>query len=407
MKITLLKISQLLLFLLIVSINLREPYLHSREILYFLFVPLSLVYCSYRKINSFVLFICIWAISFLYNIIIPGSNAINGNWLESVINAAYLLLLIFSNKRYYHIIIKAFVVSSIIISIITIVVWVLCDTNEAIRTELSAYFQNMKINEDITVMKIDSRFILGHPFFFVWYRTSPVMIPALGYFYIKRLKGEKKIKNFICIVLLTIALFLSGTRANMLCACMFLFLYMVFKLCKEKHFIIASLFFLLTMSSGSVVAYKFLHDKKSVSTNIKQLHQEAYFRTFKSDYIRTMFFGWGCGSTFYTKGFNKNVTLTELSHWETIRRYGVVSFVLIMFFIWLRPLILKMRIERGLSKYFYVVIVLAYIFVACTNPFLLDSIGFCVLLFFDAFFEYDNFNSFNNLQRRTVPAGAA
>lgn len=131
----------------------------------------------------------------------------------------------------------------------------------------------------------------------------------------------------------------------------------------------------------------FLTDKGSLSTSIKKGHQISYFNTFETDYVRTLFFGWGDGSSFYSLGRHAFVDVTELSHLETIRRYGFIPMLMIMFFIWLKPLVLKMLNTRSIIKYYYAVIVFAYIFVACTNPYLLDSVGFCVLLFFDAFFE--------------------
>ena len=406
-NLSLLSLSKVLLFLLIVSINLREPYLHSREILFCLFVAVSWIYGNYRKISSMFILLSIWSISFLYNALVPGSNALNGHWYETVINSVYLFLLVFSNKTYYRVIIKSFVFSAVIVSVLTVGLWLICYNNSVIRDTISSYFDNMMIQKGITVLRIDSRYILDYPFFFLWYRTSPIIIPALGYLLIQRLRGYTTFCNFCGIILFSLALILSGTRANMLCAVLLLFFFQVFKLFKKNHYIIATAICILTVSSGIYVANKFLTDKRSTSTHIKHLDQEAYFKTYETDYVRTFLFGWGCGSTFYSPARRMYLELTELSHWETIRRYGVISFLLIMIFIWLRPLIKKFRYERGISKYFYVSIVLAYIFTACTNPFLLDSLGFCVLLFFDAFFEYDTIYCVNNVQRRKLSLRAA
>lgn len=406
-KITLFDISKTLLFLLVIAINLREPYLHSREILFALFIVFSLPYGNYRNLFYMFLLLVLSSVSLLYNIIVPGSNFLQGAWYQIIVNSLYLLLFVFCNKKYYQVIIKGYLVSAVIVSIITIIFWIICYTSPDIRWAVYDYFNKMKELRDLTVLEVNVRLTLGYPFFFVYYRTCPIIIPALCYLYVKRLQGVRTKTNFWGIILFSVALFVSGARANMLCVALLLFFYIIFKLYTRKHYVIASIFFIVSIWSGWVVAEKFLNDKGSASSNIKHLHQESYFNTFKTDKIRTAFFGWGCGSTFYTSGRNAMVSLTELSHWETIRRYGLVSFLLIMIFIWFEPLIMKMRAERGILKYFYVVIVLAYIFVACTNPFLLDSIGFCALLFFKSFFEYDTINRANNIQRRMLPSRAA
>ena len=141
-KFSLLGISSTLLFLLIISINLREPYLHSREILFFLFIAVSWIYGNYRKISSMFILLSIWGISFFYNAFVPGSNALNGHWYETVINSVYLFLLVFSNKTYYRVIIKSFIVSAVIVSVLTVGLWLICYNNSVIRDTISSYFDN-------------------------------------------------------------------------------------------------------------------------------------------------------------------------------------------------------------------------------------------------------------------------
>lgn len=396
-KKSLLEISRSLLFLLIFSINLREPYFHSREILFVLFFISSFLFGDYKKIINILFFLSVYGISLVFNIVVSGSNAINGSWYQGLFVAMYLLLMVFSNRKYYDIIIKSFHFSSTFIAFITIALWLLCYFVPVIKNALVLYFTLLYEKTNLTFIDINSRMMLGHEVFFVWYRTVPILIPALGYCYIKKLKGIKaRIYNFR-IILYSIALLLSGTRADMLTAFLFGFFYICFKLIKKKEFSIAYLLMLLTIIFGSIVAFLFLTDKGSQSSSIKALTQISYFETFDTDYIRSVFFGWGYGSTFYSLGRNDFVDVTELSHLETIRRYGFIGMLEIIFFIWLKPLIKKMTKEHGIIKYYYMLIVFAYIFVACTNPYLIDSLGFCVLLFFDAFFEseyvYENLNS--------------
>lgn len=384
-----LDISKLLLSFLIVSINLREPFFHTREIFFFLFVITSIRFANYKKIGSTLLLLSLWGTSIVYNVIIPGSNAIDGAWLQAVIVSSYLFLLVFSKSAYYETIIKGFLFSATLVSFITIGLWVLCLVVPTIKTALIAYFSLLHESTNLSFINIGTRAILGVPFFVVWYRTVPIVIPALGYYYVKRLQGMKTKKNLFVIILYTITLVFSGTRANMLSAILLCFFYIFFHLIKKRHLCSACIIVLATVCMGAILATAFLTDKGSLSTSIKKGHQTSYFNTFETDYIRTLFFGWGDGSSFYSLGRHAFVDLTELSHLETIRRYGFIPMLMIMFFIWLKPLVLKMINTRSFIKYYYAVIVFAYIFVACTNPYLLDSVGFCVLLFFDAFFEFE------------------
>ncbi len=405
-RISLLGISKVLLLLLIISINMREPYIHSREILFFLFIICSFPFGNYKKLSNVIILLSIWGISLIYNIMIPGSNAIHGTWFQGIVISAYLFLLVFSNRHFYTIIIKAYILSAIIVSSIIVILFILVSLNEAIKLQLIDYFDNLSDFTFITIPKYPRK-IIGLSFYFVWHRTSPIIVPALGYLYIKRLQGYKSKKDLLSIILFSVALWMSGTRANMLCAVLLFFCYIIFRLFLTRHRLLACIILFSVLGSGILVVNKLINDKGSSSNSIKFKATESYYRTYQTDYIRTIFFGWGYGSTFYHTGRNKYVDVTELSHLETIRRYGIISFCLIMIFIWLKPLINKCKHEHSITKYYYVIVVLAYIFLACTNPYLLDSVGFGTLLFFDAFFEYDTLNRNDNLQRRTISSRAA
>lgn len=392
-KKSLLEISRGLLFLLILSINLREPYFHSRELLFILFVFFSFPFGNYKKIINILFFLFIYSVSLIYNVLVTGSNAISGVWYQGLFVSMYLFLMVFSNKKYYDVIIKAFLFSASLVGFLTIGLWLICYFVPVIKNALVLYFTLLYERTNLTFININSRMVLGHEVFFVWYRTVPILIPALGYCYIKRLKGLRTKKNNFRIILYTTALLLSGTRADMLTAFLLGFFYICFKLIEKKEFSVAYLLMLSTLAVGAIAAFLFLTDKGSNSSSIKALTQVSYLETFDTDHIRSVFFGWGYGSTFYSLGRRAFVDVTELSHLETIRRYGFIGMLGIMLFIWLKPVIKKMLKERSIIRYYYLLIVLAYIFVACTNPYLIDSLGFCVLLFFDTFFETEDMNA--------------
>ena len=89
-------ISNVLLSLLIISINLREPFFHTREILYVLTMITSLIFLDIKNVKYALVLISIWAISILYNLIVPGSPVnFNNGGFETIIISAYLLLMCF------------------------------------------------------------------------------------------------------------------------------------------------------------------------------------------------------------------------------------------------------------------------------------------------------------------------
>ena len=225
-KTNLIEISKALLFMLIVSINLREPYFHSRELLFFAFVFISFPYGNYNKIIYPLTLLALWGWSLIYNVLVPGSDAINGVWFQAIIISAYLSLMVFSNKLYYETVIKAFLFSATLVSFITLGLWLLCYFVPPVKAALVAYFTLLHDSTNLSFIGIDTRMILGIPFFFVWYRTAPIIIPALGYCYIKRLQKNKK--HTLQILIYTVALILSGTRANMMCAALLMFFYVCF-----------------------------------------------------------------------------------------------------------------------------------------------------------------------------------
>lgn len=380
-------LSCLILGLLIVSINIREPFFHTREILFLLLIITSLKYLDLSKLKYALVLITIWSVTILYNIIVPGSNIdFTQGGFETLIAAAYLSLLCFAQRRYADSIIKSYVFVSVVVALITISVWIACFFSESLYWSLRSYFLNLKSQTDLSVMFIDYRAILGTRYLTVWYRTAPCMICSLGYCLIQRLEGRKK--NTIYILLFVIALIFSGTRANFLSAILLVVFYFAFILYKKGFKIVTIVIFIIAVVSALVLAMSFLNDPGSRSSAIKVDDANTYLEMFRSDPLRTLFFGWGPGSSFYSVLRNKVMNISELSLFETVRRYGIVATCIIMFGIWLSPLRNSSFKKKGEYKLYYFLALAAYIATAFTNPYLIDSVGFCALLFYYTCFKY-------------------
>ena len=380
-------LSKILLCLLIVSINIREPFFHTREVLFILVVLTSLDYIDAKKLKFSIALVTIWLISATYNILIPGSDfSLNMSGLNTIIISGYLALICFSQDRYADTVIKSYIFVAVLVASITIIVWLLCYRSESSYLTLRYYFTQLQNRTGLSLISIDYRTILGRRFLTAWYRTSPCMICALGYCLGERLRGAQK--RTIVILLLGIALVFSGTRANMLSAILLMILYIAYWFSKKRFLLTKALLLSIAIIGAFAVGLKFLNDHNSASSMIKVSDATTYIRIYKSDVLRTLFFGWGPGSTFYSVGRGLVVDATELTLFETIRRYGLISTLVVFFYIWFKPLYSILSKEQLKHKSFYVATLFAFIVTACTNPYLLDSVGFCALLFYCTYFDY-------------------
>lgn len=387
-KFPLIELSSLLLSLLIISINLREPFFHTREILFVLTILVSFKLMDINRMKYTIYLIVIWIITTLYNTVVPGSNIDFGNGgFETIIISAYLLLMCFYQERYSKVIIQSYNFASILVAFIIITIWVACYFSSSLYDTLRTFFLNLEESTGLSLIAIDRRAILGVRFLAVWYRTAPCMACTLGYYLAQRLNGKKR--NLIKIVMLFIALLFSATRANIVAAFILFSFYIGFYLYKKGFRFTPIILFATIMTVAITVLINFLNDTDSQSSTIKVLDALTYLEIFKKDPIRTVFFGYGVGSSFYSLGRQMLVNVTENSLFETIRRYGLVSTIVIFYGIWFTPFKSTNFIKReNFTKYYYYSIYGAYMLSALSNPYLLDSVGFCALLYLCIIFSY-------------------
>ena len=386
-KLTALNISQIFLSLLIISINIREPFFHTREILFALTIIFSIPFMDMRKSKYTMILIVIWLVTVSYNLIIPGSNInFNNGGFETIIISAYLLLMTFYQERYAKVIIRAYMFVSTFVALIVISVWIGCYLSDSVFHRLQSFFIDLQVATGLSLFSIDKRMILGTRYLTVWYRTAPCMTCALGFCLAQRLEGKKR--NII-IIILFIALIFTGTRANIISAIMLAGFYIVFKLYKKGCRLIPLILFSTVAIIAILFIIKFINDKDSSSSSIKVLDTLGYLDIFKRDPIRTLFFGYGPGTSFYSWGRQKYVNITENSLLETIRRYGLFSTCIIMFGIWFTPFKgINFKKQMNYIRYFYCCVFAAFMLSALSNPYLLDSFAFCTLLFFCIIFSY-------------------
>ncbi|OEF75423.1 hypothetical protein OA5_05980 [Vibrio cyclitrophicus 1F111] len=383
-NLNLMTISKLLLVLLIISININGAnFFRTKEIFFFSLIFTGFIFGDYSKIKPLILMLFLYFVSLFVNLILPGSNVDAFQGLYFSLGFLYLLLLIFDNDKFWNVTINAYLFSAKVVSLFVIIVWLICFIWNDIKWQLIAYFETVENDNVAFIFMIRSRKILDWWLPGVYYSTAPCMIPALAYYLSHSIRNNSNTNKISCI-LLSLGLILTAARANILAAFILLFLYFMAINYQRKRIFLSILFSVIASFGSLIILYLLVSDVSEGSLALKALHKEAYIREFSLDYFRTIVFGWGAGSSFFTAGFNEYTMLTELTLYETVRRYGLISSILMLLFIWFPPVYNSFRGKIKLNTAYLGIALLLYISVASTNPFLLGSIGFCALFFFSS-----------------------
>ena len=400
-KISLRQLSHFFLTCLIFMMNVNgNNFFHAKELFFVLFVLSSLQYANYKKLGNFLLVITLYLYSATVNLF-TNSNYEFTTAIYYLLGFIYLFLQVYETSEYKTTIIKSFIVSSTVVAFMSIFIWIICMISPIISAALTLFFEMNKTDAAAFIFMITKRQILGFTFLRVYYCTAPCMICALGYYLLQQFTNPKR-KNFVYILIFSFALLISGARANLLIVILLNGAYLVCKLIKRK--MLATALFIITI--GALVSIIFLilmlSEKTDSSIKVKTLHKLSYMELFNTYPYKTLFTGWGAGSEFYSKGFGKMTNTTELSFYETIRRYGILSTIIIFIFVWGRPIIVCFSNKLPFyAQLFFSITVIGYVFVACTNPFLLGSIGFCSLIFMETLL-LDYYHNINSYKKRNI-----
>ncbi|WP_318513957.1 hypothetical protein [Photobacterium leiognathi] len=383
-KFNLLNFSKFFLVLLILSININGAnFFRTKEIFFFLLVFSGFIFGDYKRIKPLILMLFLYFSSFFVNLILPGSNVDIFHGVYFSLGFLYLFLLVFDNKYYRKITIEAYLFSAKTVAIFIISVWIICFLFNDIKWQIISYFNSVENDNVAFIFMIRSRKIIDWWLPGVYYSTAPCLIPALTYYLAKAIRHNSNVNKTACTILF-LALVLTAARANILAAFVLVLLYIIV-INYQRNKIFLSIFFTMLSSVGIIVIlYFLLSDVNEGSLVVKTLHKESYLTEFNTDYFRTIIFGWGAGSSFFTTGFNEFTMLTELTLYETVRRYGIISTILILLFIWFPPIYKSISGNLKLNRIYLGCGLFIYILVASTNPFLLGSIGFCALFFFSS-----------------------
>jgi hypothetical protein len=182
-------------------------------------------------------------------------------------------------------------------------------------------------------------------------------------------------KHWIIInIVITFCLTLTGTRANIIAATvLFFYTFYIHMKKNQRKYAVLFLFVLIVLLSPKIITIlsdSFFSPNES-SMNIKSDHLKSYINLFRNK-PDIFLLGSGAGAMFYTSGFRGLTSVTELTYLESIRVFGILLCIPLVFFL-LVPLIKT----SGMLRMAY----LMYLFVMGTNPLLYSSTGVTAIVF--------------------------
>lgn len=207
--------------------------------------------------------------------------------------------------------------------------------------------------------------------FSIYYKTIILAIVPLSFYFREFLFSPyKKIKNFVLTFLFSYGIFISGTRANLICLAFIVFSLLLYYSIKRKKGFLLIMIIILFLASSNVILKNFF-DREEQSNTVKLGHYISYKEEFNK---MNLLFGHGAGTKFYSKGINQYTDITELTYMELFRRMGMIGFTFYMLFL-LYPLF-KLRKRIDIIVWYSI-----YILAAGTNPLLFSSTGMLLMAF--------------------------
>lgn len=239
--------------------------------------------------------------------------------------------------------------------------------------------ENFSRSDDGTaVIYISSRTFLGVNFDGVFYTPLAfVVLPCTIALYRLNYKGHR-LYNFYLALLYSFALFCGGNRACMMCVTILWGGFGLYILVR-KHPLLRLVILPCCLLGIISLFLAFTQEKGESSNETKQLHLLTYSKILDTNPLAFVT-GMGAGSQVYSKGFMQKTVLMEWTYLELIRFYGVFSlYVLCLFY---KPVWYLWKYKQ---YYEYAIPVslgcLLYMLSSYGNPYLINSTGFCLLIY--------------------------
>ena len=211
-----------------------------------------------------------------------------------------------------------------------------------------------------------------------YFACSPMLVVPIAYnFFRFRESHNKDFWSLILLVISIVALFLAGSRNNMLTAVIMpISLYFIFS---RKSILSISLVSSLLIALGSlfVVELASFLDPTEHSNSSKLSYLSDYAKIFSD--LNNLFFGQGLGAYHKFSIFYKPHFITELTYLEVIRNFGLfLGLVILLMLVY--PIFKSFRLgKNGLLQKHMAVGYSFYLVMCFTNPNLFSSMGILIL----------------------------
>lgn len=354
------------LFLMNCIIDPANSLFHTKQITFFF-----ALFANYKNLrfNNFPVFnFIIFYLAFFFSTALMMIRNINfDSGFVNMYSTTFLLLLIFFIDNEKIKVDTGFNLSCFIIATLTIVLSLII-----IKIPASAILviENEKLKK-IFMFAEHKRFlywwISG-----VFHRASPLLIIQLGIIFRKFLSGHKK-RNLFFTVYYLLAMFFTGTRANIFAALLVVGLIYIYNLYFVRRKVYITVFLCLIFMLFAGIMLFLLLTVKNSSSDMKDAHMISYNILF-SEHPSYILFGQGPGAYFYDVGWKNFCTNTEMSYMELLRMFGIFFTVMIIS-LYCYPFIYFIK-RQNLENFCISISYLAYLFIAGTNPLLIGPTGF-------------------------------
>lgn len=342
---------------------------------YHLKIPFFIMSCLFGY-NAFLHDIFTHKNSYLYIMGICFSLAImissimtGGNIYESVAGAypATLILLV-PVIEYYEIPYKKYMITLLTMLAVLTCTIVFFDIIGFIDLN-SGVLREFIYNFDMGLMGKSTAFAAYYKLFF---KASPLLLFLIPYAF--------ESKKFWLVVITVLALFFSGTRANIFvatCLCFFgcINIWDGNKSKFKRNLIIAIFSIMILLATLPFLMYQYqtlMGTTGSIASDSIRMGQLHSFLTHFSE-LDNLLLGDGFGTLFYDGGRNKMTFSSEISYFDLLRKIGLMWFIPFMVFV-LKPF------KRNLSLHVKLTY-LGYLLVATTNPLLFSSTAYILYIY--------------------------
>jgi len=214
---------------------------------------------------------------------------------------------------------------------------------------------------------------------YVYFYTAPLLVLSLAYFTYRSVTSKSRVRYFnIALLLVNLAAMLcSGTRNDIIFGLLTPFLVVLWYSGKNRRL---ALFAVLLVGAVIVGTYggdvvQAMFDPENESNAVKLTHLKDYSVLFSDP--KTLLFGQGLGSYFYSSAFGTETSITELTYLEFIRNFGLV--IAITYYGLLLYPLAKLRDPLFKKEQYLIVAYILYLLICASNPLLVSSSGMLVL----------------------------